>query len=526
MTREFDLPGRSPVYACNAMAATSHPLATSSALTVLREGGSAADAALAAAATLTVVEPHMTGIGGDCFAIVAEPSGAIHALNGSGRAAADARLAFYLERGFTEIAETSPHAITVPGALRGWQKLHGKFGRMDWTRLFADAVDLAEGGFPVAPRVAHDWGRLTEKLMLDAGARRHLLFDGKAPVQGQKIAFPALGHTLSKIAREGADAFYLGEIAADIAATVRELGGPLSEEDLARCSADWVEPIRTTYRGYDVLQIPPNGQGITALMILNMLTSGGTTSEPGSAERFHQSIEFARIAYAMRDAHVSDPATMRVRVADILSEATTASLIAQYDAGRRNDAIRLPELPDADTVYLTVVDRDGLAVSFIYSVYAGFGSGIVTEKTGIALQNRGSCFNLIEGHANAIDGGKRPMHTIIPGMVLKDGRPAFSFGVMGGAYQPAGQAHVLQNLFEFGMDPQQALDFPRLFWNDTGALAAESGLTAAAVAGLRQRGHNVVPGGLHGGGQIIAIDPAGVLIGGSDPRKDGHAAGY
>ncbi|WP_244530533.1 gamma-glutamyltransferase family protein [Salaquimonas pukyongi] len=527
VSRNFDQPGRSPVYAANAMAATSHPLATSTALTVLREGGNAVDAAIAASATLCVVEPHMTGIGGDCFAFVGEPSGTIHALNASGRAAAGAKLAWYLENGISEIADTSPHAVTAPGALRGWELLHRKFGAMDWARLFADAVDYAEGGFPVAPRVAHDWHGLAGKLADNEGAAKHLLFDGTSPGVGQKIRLPALGQTLSRIAREGADAFYLGQIAAEIAGTVQALGGFLSEEDLAKCSAEWVEPIRTTYHDHEVLQIPPNGQGITALIILDLLTMGGGRHDALSAERFHQSIEFARLAYAMRDAHVSDPATAKTGVKAMLSEETTMALLRQYDPERRNDDITLPELPDADTIYLSVVDRDGLAVSFINSVYSGFGTGIVTGKSGIALQNRGSCFVVREGHPNAIGGAKRPMHTIIPGMVLKDGLPAFSFGVMGGAYQPAGQAHVLQNMFEYGMDPQQAIDFPRLFWRPDGVLAAESGIGPHIKAGLAGRGHETAPGGLHGGGQMVAIDrQSGVLIGASDPRKDGHAAGY
>ena len=527
MYRSFDQPGRSPVYAANAMAATSHPLATTTALTVLREGGNAVDAAIAASATLCVVEPHMTGVGGDCFAFVGEPSGAIHALNASGRAAAGAHLDWYLENGIGEIDDTSPHAVTVPGALRGWEKLHRKFGSMDWARLFADAVDYAEGGFPVAPRVAHDWKNLTAKLAGDTGAARHLLFDGEAPSVGRKICLPALGQTLSRIAKEGADAFYQGEIAAEIAETVQALGGFLGEEDLAACEADWVEPIRTAYHGHEVLQIPPNGQGITALVILNLLTRGGQPHDPLSAGRFHQSIEFARLAYAVRDAHVSDPATRQTTAEAILSEETTKALLRQYDPEKRNRAITLPKLPDADTIYLSVVDRDGLAVSFINSVYSGFGTGIVTEKSGIALQNRGSCFVIKEGHPNAIGAGKRSMHTIIPGMALKDGLPAISFGVMGGAYQPAGQAHVLQNMFEHSMDPQQAIDFPRLFWRPDGVLAAESGITPKILEGLAGRGHEIASGGLHGGGQMVAIDrKAGVLIGASDPRKDGHAGGY
>lgn len=527
MSRPFDRPGRSPVYARDAAVATSHPLATATALQVLREGGNAVDAAIAASATLCVVEPHMTGIGGDCFAIIAEADGKVHALNGSGRAGSLAGLEHFDGRAERRIADTSAEAVTVPGAVKAWGTLHGKLGSMDWARLFAEAVDYALNGFAVAPRVASDWQKLVGKLSANQASASHLLFDGQAPRQGRRITLPALGRTLERIAKEGPDAFYKGEIALEIARTVQDLGGFVTESDLAACEADWVEPISTSFLDHDILEIPPNGQGITALIMLNLLKANASSAEPGSVEYYHEMIELARIAYAMRDCHVADADHLQTRVSDLLSTDTTRKLLAQFDPARRNDAVNLPPLPGSDTVYLTVVDASGMAVSFINSVYSGFGTGIVTPQSGIALQNRGSCFSLEAGHPNVIAPGKRPLHTIIPAMAMKGGKPAISFGVMGGAYQPMGHAHVLVNMLKYGMDPQEALDFPRIFWNDEGTLLAETGMDEPVLEKLRSLGHPVERGGLHGGGQIIRLDRENrTLIAGSDPRKDGHAAGY
>jgi len=527
VTRSFDLPGRSAVHAVNAMAATSHPLATATALTVLREGGNAVDAAIAASATLCVVEPHMTGIGGDCFVILAEPDGSVHGLNGSGRSAKAASLDYFLDRKISRIESTSPHSVTVPGAVKAWEALHMRFGSMDWARLFSDAVDHAASGFPVAPRVAHDWAKQIDKLNGNRGAAKHLLFDEKTPATGDRITLAALGKTLERIAREGASAFYEGTIAEEIAATVQALGGLLSEDDLAACEADWVNLISTQFCGQDIFEIPPNGQGITALIMLNLLSATGSNHSAGSAEYFHELIELGRIAYAMRDVHVTDADHMKKKVSDILSTDTTATLLKQFDPCSRNQTLVLPDLPTSNTVYLSVVDRDGRAVSFINSVYSGFGSGIVTEQSGVALQDRGSWFSLQPGHPNVIAGSKRTLHTIIPAMAMKDGKPSICFGVMGGSFQPMGQAQVLVNMLQYGMDPQEALDVPRIFWDNEGSLLAEAGISDETFAKLQQMGHPMVRGGIHGGGQIIRMDhDAGTLVGGSDPRKDGHAAGY
>ncbi len=527
--RRFDVPGRSPVYAENGMAATSHPLATAAAIAVLKEGGNAVDAAIAASATLTVVEPHMTGIGGDCFVILAEPDGSIHGLNGSGRAPAGADAARLRDLGHSAVPESGPHSVTVPGAINAWEMLHARFGKLSFERLFADAIGYAENGYAVHPRVASDWADNVAGLAEDEGAARHYLVDGKAPALGTRHKVPALAATLRKIATQGAKAFYEGEVAAEIAATIRAKGGFMTEDDLATTSADWVELISTRYNGYDILEIPPNGQGITALILLNLMAKIGTGKlSPDSAERYHLEIEAARLAYSVRDHLVADPKSMTVTPAQLLSDAYTAALAEGIDPARRNAKIVLPKTPASDTVYLTVVDRDRRAVSFINSVYDSFGSKIVTQKSGIALQNRGACFSLEEGHPNELGPRKRPMHTIIPAMALKDGKAAVSFGVMGGAYQPMGHAHVFSNLADHGMDPQEALDHARLFWGEDGVLDAEAGISAEVRETLAKKGHTLRDAAKpHGGGQVIVIDDKnGFLIGGSDPRKDGLALGW
>ncbi|MEO1140877.1 MAG: gamma-glutamyltransferase [Pseudomonadota bacterium] len=526
MNRNFAAPGRSPVYATDFAVATSHSLATTSALNVLKDGGNAVDAALAASATLCVVEPHMTGIGGDCFAIVAEADGTLHALNGSGRSAANAHLDWYLENGFSEIEVESAHAITAPGSVRAWETLHQKFGRMDFARLFADAIYYAENGFPVAPRVAADWAEKRDKLAKIPTSAEHLLKDGRAPVVGEKFFLPKLGATLRKIAVEGASALYEGEIASEIAATVQAHGGFISEHDMANVSADWVDLISTEYQGHTLNEIPPNGQGLTAIMLVKMLDKIGADENADSIARAHLEAELGRIAYTARDEYISDAASMQYSIEALLSDSHIEKLIGLYDPEKRNDNIKLPDPTGSDTVYLSVVDGNGMCVSFINSVFSAFGSGITTAESGVTLQNRGSGFNLIPGHANAIGPSKRPFHTIIPAMVTKDKKVTHCYGVMGGSYQAMGHAHVLSNMLDYDMDPQQALDHARIFWDETGALTLESEVADFIEAGLIDRGHTCKRGAVHGGGQIIKIDHEnGCLIAGSDPRKDGCAGG-
>jgi gamma-glutamyltranspeptidase/glutathione hydrolase len=375
--------------------------------------------------------------------------------------------------------------------------------------------------------VAHDWALAAPRLARDAGAARHFLRDGAAPTVGDVMRFPALAATLSAIAKEGPRAFYEGAIADDIAATVQAKGGFLAAEDLARHRGAAAEPISTNYRGLDVVELPPNGQGLTALVMLNILERFDLAAlEPAGAERFHIVLEAARHAFAVRDAHLADPDYMQASVPALLDKAFAGTLADRIDRSRR---AALPATVGAgsDTVYLTVVDRDRMAVSFINSLFSAFGVGIATEKTGIMLHNRGACFVIDPNHPNDIGPGKRPMHTIIPALATRGGRCELSFGVMGAHYQPMGHTQVITNVVDYGLDPQAAIDMPRAFFVGD-ASVVERGMPPATVAGLEQRGHQVtVAPTPWGGGQAIAIDwERGVLIGGSDPRKDGCALGY
>jgi gamma-glutamyltranspeptidase/glutathione hydrolase len=527
MTRDFHRPGRSPAVACEGMAATSHPLATLAAIETLRAGGTAADAAVTAVATLCVVEPHMTGIAGDCFCLVAKPGASPWGYNGSGRAGSAASTEALLAQGITSIGMDSIHAVTVPGAVEAWAAILAAHGRFGLDRALAPAIRYAETGFPIAARVAHDWSQQETRLKADPGAARHYLIDGKAPQEGDVMRFPALAETLKAIAKLGSRVLYEGPIAEDIAATVTARGGTVNKEDLAAHKGDAVTPILTRYRDLDVAEIPPNGQGLAALVLLNVLERFDFSQrEALGAERFHIALEAARLAYAVRDTHIADPAAMRTRVDALLSKDFAARLAARIDPSRR---VSLPEAPTPgnDTVYVTVVDRDRTAVSLINSLYGPFGVGIATEKTGIMLQNRGACFVVDPTHPNTIGPRKRPMHTIIPALGLRDGRCEYSFGVMGGGYQAMGHAHFVSNLVDYGMDVQAAIDFPRAFFEGPQTMV-ERGIPQAVLEGLKSRGHDIaVRAAALGGGQAIRIDwERGVLIGGSDPRKDGCALGY
>jgi gamma-glutamyltranspeptidase/glutathione hydrolase len=527
MSRDFQLPGRSPVIACEGMAATSHPLATLAAIDVLRAGGSAADAAVTAGAALCVVEPHMTGIGGDCFCLVSQPGKPVWGYNGCGRAGATASDEALRAKGMEAIGMTSVHAVTVPGAVDAWDvilKAHGRFG-LD--RALQPAIKYAEGGFPVAQRVASDWEKQVAKLKADPGATKHCLFDGKAPKAGDVIRFPALAETLKTIAAKGTGAFYEGEIADDIVATVTARGSFLTAEDFARHHGDAVEPVSTHYRGLDLVEIPPNGQGITALVMLNILENFDVAAlDPLGPDRFHLVLEAARLGFAVRDTQIADPAHMRIAVTDLLDKGFAKRLAGKIDMKRRAKLPTAPT-PGSDTIYLTVVDRDRMAVSFINSLYSGFGTGICAEKTGVMLNNRGACFTLAPNHPNTFGPGKRPMHTIIPALAMRAGRCDMSFGVMGADYQPMGHVQIVTNMHDYGMDVQQAIDCPRFFFEDE-LTVVERGTDPKTIEGLKQRGHNVVLApSPWGGAQTIKIDwDRGVLIGGSEPRKDGCALGY
>jgi gamma-glutamyltranspeptidase/glutathione hydrolase len=525
--RDFHLAGRSAVLACEGMAATSHPLATSVAVDALKAGGTAADAAIAAVAVLCVVEPHMTGIGGDCFCLVSRPGEKVWGYNGAGRSAAATQFDKLGLRGHGYVPSDSIHAVTVPGAVEAWAAILSAHGRFGLDRALAPAIRYAESGFPVAPRVAHDWALEVGKLHADPGAARHYLVKGNAPMVGDIIRLPALAATLKIVASQGPRAFYEGPIADDILATVCARGSMLSALDFAQHRGEVSSPVATDYRGLEILEMPPSGQGLTALVMLNILERFDlATFDALGPERFHLMLEAARLAYAVRDRYVADPASMKTKVSSLLDKAFAEKLARRIDPSRRAAPVTALA-PESDTVYLTVVDRDRMAVSLINSLFSHFGVGICTEKTGIMLQNRGACFVLDQDHPNCIGPSKRAMHTIIPGMAMRNGRCEMPFGVMGAHFQPMGHAHLVTNVVDYGMDLQQAIDLPRSFFV-ADVSAVERGVPQPTVDGLRRRAHDVVTVPMPwGGGQAIKIDwQRGVLIGGSDPRKDGCALGY
>ncbi|MBK1662961.1 gamma-glutamyltransferase [Rhodospirillum rubrum] len=526
--RDFFRVGRDPVLAREAMIATSHPLSTAAGLEILTAGGTAVDAALAAVAVQSVVDPLMTGIGGDCFALYAPAKGDVVALNGSGRAPLAASVSRLKALGVGEITQTSPHAITVPGAVSAWIKLHGDYGRLPLATLFARAIAYAEGGYPVTPRVAHDWAREAALVAGDPGAAAVFLPDGRAPLAGAFHAQPKLGGQLRAIARDGAAAFYLGPTAKALVTYLQGLGGLHTLDDFA-CGlegAEYVTPISTIYRGHEVFECPPNGQGLAALMILNILSGFDLSEDLALADRLHLQAEATKLAYYHRDALIADPAHLPYPPEALLAPEVAETLRRRI----RMDRVLAPALwsePEhKDTVYLCVVDGQGNAVSLINSIFHGFGSTHLDPATGILLHSRGASFRVIEGHPNAIGPRKRPMHTIIPGMVRKDGKTVMPFGVMGGQYQAAGHAAFLSGVLDRGLDVQQAIDVPRAF-SFGGTLEVEPTVEAGVLAALAARGHRVTTAtNPIGGAQAIWIDPqSGLLAGGSDQRKDGCALG-
>jgi gamma-glutamyltranspeptidase / glutathione hydrolase len=527
--RDFQLPGRSAALATSAMVATSHPLATLTALDVLRDGGTAADAAVAACAVQCVVEPQMTGIGGDCWVLYAPAGGGVDALNGSGWAPAALSADKLRTDGFSEMPDGGAHSVTVPGALRAWQMLLEKHGRKGLDELLQPAIRFAQEGFPVHPRVAFDWHRAAWRLERSPAGRDLYLPGGKPPAVGDRMRFAALAQTLQTIAKRGADAFYEGPIAHAMVASLKGFGGLHTEADFADFQPEWVEPVSATYKGVRVFECPPNGQGVIALLMLQILECLDLVGlDPNGPERLHLEAEVTRLAFRDRDAAIADPRQRDIPMDRLLSKAYARELASRIDPERAMADLPPPLLPEhKETVYLTVVDRDGNACSFINSVYDSFGSGLVCPETGVVFHNRGRAFSLETDHLNALAPRKRPMHTIIPGLAFKDDRLWATFGVMGGDYQPVGHSRLMVNMLDFGMDPQEALDAPRVMAYP-GPLLVESGVPAATVEALRNKGHEPTPAAAPwGGGQLIVVDhDRGVLIGGSDPRKDGLALGY
>lgn len=527
--RNFQLPGRSVAYGVNGMAATSSPLATLAALDVLKNNGNAVDAAVTASAVLCITEPHMTGIGGDCFALIGKRDGTIEGINGSGRAAKKADATWLAWSKLTAIEPRSVHAVTVPGAIDAWAALLQRHGTMDLKEALKPAIHLAEAGVPTTQRVAFDWPEDVKDIAHDEGMKLHYLIDGRAPEVGEVMRYPALARTMRLIGEKGRDGFYTGEVADEIVTHLKAQGGLLSLEDLAETRATWVEPISTTFAEVELLEIPPNGSGLTALIALNILKHFDLTKyDAGSVERYHLQIEALKLAWVLRNRHIADAQAMTVDAKALLSDKLAQELASLIDMKK---ALMEPEnrvpMPGSDTVYLTVADKDGMAVSFINSIYWGFGSGIVTPKTGIALQNRGANFVAEPGHPNCIGPGKRPLHTIIPAMVRKAGKVDMSFGVMGGAYQPMGHMAVMLNRYIYGLDVQEALDFPRAF-PQQGRVDVEAGIDATVRRGLSEKGHVLADiADPLGGGQAILFDRKhGILAGGSDFRKDGLALGF
>ncbi len=528
--RDFEKPNRSTVIAREAMAATSHPTATLAAIRILDRGGNAMDAAIAACAVQCVVEPGSTGIGGDCFVLYAPKGGAdILAFNGSGRTPKGLTSDWFRQRGLSAVPRTSPGAVTIPGAVDAWTQLHADHGRLPLSEVLDQAILLASDGYAISPRVHRDWVREEALLSADPAAREILLVDGHAPALGTVHRQPQLARTLARIASEGREAFYRGPVAEDMVTTLRGRGGVHTLEDFAAAKGEYVRPISTRFRDHSIFECPPNGQGVIALMILNILSRFGAAGDPLPADRLHVEIEATRLAYAARAARLGDPAHTPVPVEELLSDRMADRLAGMIDLSRARTDLPDFDMPlHRDTVYITVVDRDRNAVSFINSVFDCFGSGIVAPESGVVLHNRGESFSLVGGHPNEVAPDKRPLHTIIPGLAVREGRTVMPFGVMGGYYQAMGHAHLVSKVLDFGMDLQEAIDLPRLIPVPGGTtVEAEKTLPADTVGALEARGFTIVPAeDPIGGAQAIRIDwENGTLAGGSEPRKDGCALG-
>jgi gamma-glutamyltranspeptidase/glutathione hydrolase len=533
---------RSEVIAVHGMAATSHPLATQVAVDVLKQGGSAVDAAIAANAALALMEPTGAGVGGDLFAIVWDPkTQRLVGFNGSGRSPKTLTLAHFRERGLEHIPARGPLAVSVPGAVDGWVELHARFGKRTLAEDLAPAVRYAREGFPVTEVIAGHWARSVAALADQPNFREQFTLEGRAPAKGDLWKNPNLADTLEEIGRSGRASFYDGAIARRVADHVKAQGGFLSAEDLAAHHGEWVEPVSTNYRGVDVWELPPNSQGIAALQMLNILEGFDLKAMGfGSVDALHVMAEAKKLAFEDRAKFYADPACAAVPVAGLLRKdyaAERRKLIRMDRAGKAYEAGE-PALKTGDTVYLTTADASGMMVSLIQSNFRGMGSGVTPPGLGFMLQNRGELFSLTEGHANCYAPGKRPFQTIIPAFLTKDGKPFVSFGVMGGDFQPQGHVQIVVNLVDFGMNLQEAGDAPR--WHHDGSseptgeraagagyLEVESGFSPSVVRALDLRGHDVRLAGYESfGGYQAILRKDGVYYGASESRKDGHAAGW
>ena len=534
---------RSEVIARNGMAATSQPLATQVALDILKQGGNAIDAAIAANAVLGLMEPTGNGIGGDLFAIVWDAkTKKLYGLNASGRSPRSLTLDYFKKQGLEKIPSHGPLPVTVPGCVDGWFELHKKFGNLSMKENLAPAIEYAREGFPLSELIAYYWNRSAPFLKKYEGFKETFMPNGRAPKKGEVFKNPNLANSLEKIAKGGRDVFYKGELAKTMDAFMKRVGGFLSYEDLASHKSDWVEPVSTNYRGYDVWELPPNGQGIAALQILNILEGYDIQGWGfGSKEYIHHFIEAKKLVFEDRAKFYADPDFNQIPLKELISKEYAAqrrALINPQRAARRYDAGN-PALLAGDTIYLTTADKDGNMVSLIQSNYRGMGTGLSPDGLGFIFQDRGELFDLEEGNFNTYAPGKRPFHTIIPAFITKDGKPFMSFGVMGGATQPQGHAQIVINLIDFGMNVQEAGDAPRILHQGSsqptgeemtngGSVYLESGLPYEVYRDLREMGHRVGTNvGSFGGYQGIMVDWENkVYYGASESRKDGQAAGY
>lgn len=524
---------RYPVYANRGMVAASSPQASAAGLHALRAGGSAVDAAVAAAATLTVTEPTANGLGGDAFALVwIEKEGRLYGLNASGRAPASSSIEAVLSRNPPggRIPALGWLPVLVPGIPKAWSALVRRFGRLSLKEVLEPAVEYAEGGYPAGPVLAEAWKRAFDRYNRECRGPefaewfRVFAPDGRPPTPGRIVRLPDHARTLRSLGESDCESFYRGELADRMARDSEEFGGFLRKRDLENYELEWVEPVSILYRGYEICEIPPNGQGIVALMALNILRNFPASPEP-APEDYHRSWEAMKIAFADGTAHVTDPRYMTVGVRDLLSPEYGARRAAEIGDTAE---LRRPSTPGrSGTVYLCAVDGQGNMVSYIQSNYMGFGSGIVVRGTGIALQNRGYDFSLDPGHVNRLEPGKRTYHTIIPGFILSEGRAVGPFGVMGGYMQPQGHVQVIRNLVDYGLDPQQALDAPRWQWAEGLRFLVEKDFPESAIRDLSRRGHEVFLSrdtASFGRGQIILRLPGGTLVGGTEGRTDSNIA--
>jgi len=535
---------RSEVIAPHGMVATSHPLATQIGLDILKQGGSAVDAAIAANAALGLMEPTGNGMGGDLFAIVWDArSKTLHGLNASGRSPKSLSLEWFRENGFEKVPAYGPLPVSVPGAVDGWFELHGRFGKLPMIRLLQPTIDYARNGHPVHETVQLYWDIYVGRLSKYPGYVEQMTIDGRAPQLGEMWKNPNLANTLERIAKEGRDAFYKGDIARVIGSYMKENDGFLSYEDMAAHHSEWVEPQSVNYRGYDVWELPPNGQGIAALQMLNLMEPYDIAAMGfGSADYVHLFLEAKKIAYEDRARFYADPDFNDIPLSELLSRDYANERGKLLDMKKAADDYPHGDpyaLRDGDTIYLTTADADGNMVSLIQSNYRGMGSGMTPPGLGFILQNRGELFNLQPGHANSFEPGKRPFHTIIPAFITKDGKPWVSFGLMGGGMQPQGHVQIVVNLLDFGMNLQEAGDAPRIHhfgssqptgevMEDGGIVNLETGFDYEVIRNLMRRGHTIqFARGPYGGYQAILRDPqSGVYYGASESRKDGQAAGY